>query len=183
VILYRASPTDGISSLRKRTTDESIQAQALVLSLHDFPLAIIYCCDAPIEQYESRSPAEKEIISLLVHFQNARNRFDLQCLLPLLHDKGEFTFQCGIMVSKNRLEEMLPSFWAELKWGNTAVIPLVHECINGDYYTTGTLHNPQITIHNDETRTTVLFAKGVCRVTLYVNMRREEDRWRIIRTA
>jgi hypothetical protein len=81
-----------------------------------------------------------------------------------------------------RLKELLPGFWAELKSGNSAVIPLVHECINGDYYHTGRLNNPQIEIHQDRARATVLFAKGVCRILLYVALQREDDRWLITRT-
>jgi hypothetical protein len=76
----------------------------------------------------------------------------------------------------------LPGFWAELKTGNSAVIPLVHECINGDYFHTGRLNNPRIAIHGDEAQATVLFTKGVCRILLYVTMRREDDRWLITRT-
>ena len=139
-------------------------------------------CDAPIEQYEPRSPDEKEIIAVLIQYQDAKNRFDLGRLMPLLDDKGEFSFQCGMMVSKARLKEMLPGFWAELKSGNSAVIPLVHECINGDYYHTGKLNNPRIQIHDDTALATVLFAKGVCRVLLHVAMRRADGRWLITRT-
>ena len=146
------------------------------------PLLIACCCDTPIALYEPRSPDEKEIVTVLAQYQDAKNRFDLERLLPLLHEKGEFTFQCGMMVSKERLKELLPGFWAELKSGNSAVIPLVHECINGDYYTSGRLNNPHILIHNDKAVATVLFTKGVCRALLYVTLRRQEETWLISRT-
>ena len=146
------------------------------------PLCLACCCDAPIEQYAPHSQDEQAILEVLMQYQDARNRFDLEGLLPLLHDKGEFTFQCGMMVSKDKLKEMLPGFWAKLKSGDSAVIPLVHECINGDYYHTGRLNNPQVEIHYDQARATVLFTKGVCRVLLYATMLREDDRWLITRT-
>jgi hypothetical protein len=140
------------------------------------------CCDAPIEQYAPRSPDEKEILAVLIQYQDAKNRFDLERLVALLDNKGEFSFQCGMMVSKARLEAMLPGFWAALKSGDSAVIPLVHECINGDYYHTGRLNNPRIQVQDDTALATVLFSKGVCRVLLYVTMRRANDGWLITRT-
>jgi hypothetical protein len=139
-------------------------------------------CDAPLERYEAQSASETEIVSVLMRYQEARNRFDLKRLLSLLHEDGRFTFQCGMMISKKRLKELLPGFWAELQAGDSRVIPIVHECINGDYYSSGRLNNPQIEIHDDRARATVLFTKGVCRVRLYVALQREDDRWLITRT-
>jgi len=161
---------------------EAYKGKCLAYSAIILVLLMVCSCDAPIAQYEPISPDEKEIVSVLIQYQDARNRFDLQRLLPLLHEKGEFTFQCGMMVSKRKLKEKLPGFWAELQSGDSAVIPLVHECINGDYYHTGRLNNPQIDIHEDKALATVLFTKGVCRVLFYVAMRRENDRWLITRT-
>ncbi|MBC2735284.1 MAG: hypothetical protein HF981_13075 [Desulfobacteraceae bacterium] len=161
---------------------KSFDNKCLSFSLMLFTCLITCSCGAPIEKYEPRSQDEKEIVSVLVEYQEAKNGFDLERLLYLLHEKGEFTFQCGMMVSKNRLKEMLPGFWAKLSSGDSAVIPIVHECINGDYYNTGKLHNLQIEIHRDKALATVLFAKGVCRVPLYVTMRREDARWLITRT-
>lgn len=86
------------------------------------------------------------------------------------------------MVTKVVLEEELPDFWADIQSGNAAVFPIVHECINGDYYKSGELNNPQIEINNNTTEVTVLFTKGVCRVELYFSMLYENDRWLITRT-
>jgi hypothetical protein len=147
-----------------------------------FSVWTMSCGDTPLSQYTPRSTDEKQIVSALMQYQDARNRFDLERLLSLLHEKGEFTFQCGMQVSKNRLKEMLPGFWEELKSGDSAVIPLVHECINGDYYHTGRLNNPQVEIHNDTALATALFTKGVCRVLLNVALLREDGRWLITRT-
>ncbi len=145
-------------------------------------LAISCGCDSSIAIYESDNLHEKEIISILIQYQDAKNNFDIEKLLSLLHDKGIFTFQCGRMVTKAVLEEELPGFWADIQSGNAAVFPIVHECINGDYYKSGELNNPQIEINNNTAEVTVLFTKSVCRVQLYLSMHHENDRWLIIRT-
>lgn len=140
------------------------------------------CCDASISLYECKNKDEKEIISVLIQYQDAKNNFDIKKLLSLLHENGIFTFQCLRMVTKVVLEEELPDFWADIQSGNAAVFPIVHECINGDYYKSGELNNPQIEINYNTTEVTVLFKKGVCRVELYVSMLFENDRWLITRT-
>lgn len=119
---------------------------------------------------------------MLIDYKEAKYHFEIEKLLPLLHDRGEFAFQCGQMVSKARLKERLPGFWAELRSGDTAIIPLVHECINGDYYESGEFNNPILEINDDTALANVLFTNGVCRVPLYVTMLRENDRWLITRT-
>lgn len=91
-----------------------------------FTLALFCCCDTPIDRYEPKSEDEKEILSVLIEYQNAKNNFDLDQLLSLMHEKGKFSFQCGLMVSKSDLKELLPGYWAEIKSGNSAVIPITH---------------------------------------------------------
>lgn len=145
-------------------------------------LVVCSCCDSSIVKYEPKNQDEKEIISLLIQYQDAKNNSDIEKLLSFLHDKGKFTFQCGRMVNKAVLKEELPSFWADIQSGNAAVFPIVHECINGDYYKSGELNNLRIEINNDTAEATVLFTKGVCRVELYFSMLREKDRWLITRT-
>ena len=143
---------------------------------------IFFCrCDSPIEKYASRNEDEKEIISVLIRYQNAKNRFDLKRLLSLLHENGEFSFQCGLMVSKAKLAKMLPEFWTGIKSGDASVFPMVHECINGDYYKSGRLNNPQIEINGNKAEATVLFAKGLSRVLQYFSLLRENNRWLITR--
>ena len=77
---------------------------------------------------------------------------------------------------------MLPGFWTVLRSGDTAVIPLVHECINGDYYESGAFNNPEIEVNDETAYAKVLFTNGVCRVLLNFSMCRENDRWLITRT-
>ena len=141
-----------------------------------FSFALFCGCDTPIDKYEPRGRDEKEILSVLIQYQNAKNNFDIDQLLSLLHEDGKFSFRCGLMVSKARLKELLPGFWGEIRAGNGADSPIVHECINGDYYKSGTLNNLQIEIGDDKTEATVLFTKGFSRVLQYFSMVRENDR-------
>jgi hypothetical protein len=161
-----------------KTNDNMCRSCFLIITA----FVIFSCCDAPIATYEPKNQDEKEIISVLIQYQDAKNHFDIERLVSFLHDKGEFTFQCGRMVTKAVLKEEFPSFWADIRSGNAAVFPIVHECINGDYYKSGELNNPQIEIDNDTAVATVLFTNGVCRVDLYFSMLRENDRWLITRT-
>jgi len=154
----------------------------LVLFLLLPALVFVSCGDSSIVAYEPKNQEESEIISLLIEYKEAKYHFDMEKLLPLLHDRGEFTFQCGQRVSKAKLKAMLPGFWAKLRSGDSAIIPLVHECINGDYYESGAFNNPEIEVNDDTARANVLFTNGVCRVLLYFSMRRENDRWLITRT-
>ncbi len=145
-------------------------------------IVISSCCDISITKYEPKNQDEKEIISVLVQYQDAKSRFDLEKMLSYLDDHGEFSFECGLMVSKTRLKELLPGFWSEIRSGNSAVIPLVHECINGNYYKEGHLNNIQIEINDDKAEVEALFTKGVCRVPFYLSMHRGNDQWLITRT-
>lgn len=145
-------------------------------------MVVSSCCDAPIEEYKPKNQDEREILSLLTQYQDAKSHFDIERYLSSLHDKGLFTFQCGRMVEKAVLEEELPAFWVDIQSGNAAVFPIVHECINGDYFKSGELNNLQLEVNHEKAEATVLFTKGVCRVALYFSMLRENDRWLITRT-
>ncbi len=143
---------------------------------------IFSCGGTSIAQYEPKNQDERIIISLLIQYQEAKNNFDVQKLLSFLHDKGKFSFACGRMVSKTRLMELLPELWVAVRSGNSAVIPIVHECINGDYYKSGELSNPQIQFGKDTAEVTVAYANGFCRLPLYFSMCREKGQWLITRT-
>jgi hypothetical protein len=140
------------------------------------------CSDSPIEAYACKNTDEEQIISILIQYQEAKNHGDVRKLLSVLDDGGLFTFQCGRMVTKAVLKKEFPGFWADVKSGNPVVFPLVHECVNGDYFTTGRLNNPLIEIGDGTAKATVLFTKGVCRIELYFSMLNENDRWLITRT-
>ncbi len=143
----------------------------------------VSCFDSPIEKYEPKSQDEREIVSLLIQYQDARNHFDVERFLSFLHEQGQFSFQCGRMVSKDTLIEELPGFWAEVKSGNPGIIPITHECINGDYSKSGELSNPEIEINNDSAKATLMFSKGFLRLLQHFTLLRENDQWLIVRTA
>ncbi|MFH1981496.1 MAG: hypothetical protein ABIL58_06615 [Pseudomonadota bacterium] len=145
-------------------------------------LIISSCGDVSIGNYNPDKPDEKEIIALLIQYQDAKNHFDLERLLSCLHDNGAFSFECGLMVSKERLKNELPGFWAGIRSGDPSAIPMVHECINGDYYKSGALNNPQVLIDGDTATATVLFTKGISRVEQFFSLIRENDQWLITRT-
>ena len=136
----------------------------------------------PISKFEPATQDERDIISLLIQYQEAKNNHDIDQLLSFLHDNGKFALQCGRMVTKGILKDELPAFWDDILSGNVAVFPIVHECINGEYYKTGMLNNPKIEVNNDTSMVTVLFTRGIGRVPFYVSMFRENNRWLITRT-
>jgi hypothetical protein len=39
-----------------------------------FPLFIVCCCDGPIEDYVPLNPDEKEIVTVLAQYQDAKTR-------------------------------------------------------------------------------------------------------------
>ncbi len=143
---------------------------------------LVACGDIRIADYQPASADERKIIALLVQYQDAKNNQDLERFLSLLHDDGVFGFQCERMVSKAVLRKELPGFWADIQAGDAAVFPMVHECINGEYYPICAFANPHIEIKDDNAVGSALFTKGVCRVPLYFSMSREADSWRITRT-
>ena len=155
------------------------------MSLFCFSMAIalvISSCSDSITKYDPKNQDEREIISLLIQYQEAKNHFDIERLLSFLHEKGEFSFECGLMVSKTKVREALPDLWAEIRSGNQAAVPMVHECINGDYKKSGELNSPQIEINHDAAEVTVNYTSGFCRLPQYFSMLRENDRWMITRT-
>jgi hypothetical protein len=140
------------------------------------------CSDSSIAEYEPNNQDEREITSLLIQYQEAKNHFNMARLLSFLHEKGEFSFECGRIVSKPVLKEVLPGLWTQIQSGNQAIIPIVHECINGDYFKSGELNNPRFEINNDTAEVSVLFTNGFCRLPQYFSIIRENDRWLITRT-
>ena len=143
---------------------------------------ITSCCDTSITEYEPKNQDEKEIISVLFQYQDAKNHFDLKRLLSFLDDKGEFSFACGLMISKTKLKEELPDFWVDIRSKNKIAIPYAHECLNGDYFESGELNNPIIKINNETAEVSVLVTKGFSRVTLTFSLLRKNKQWLITRT-
>jgi hypothetical protein len=133
-------------------------------------------------EYVPDNEEEKEIISVLFQYQEAKNNFDLYRLLSFLHEKGEFSFACGLMISKNELQSVLPDFWADIQSKNKITVPYAHECLNGDYFESGELNNPKIKVNKETAEVSVLVTKGFSRVILLFWLIRENNTWLITRT-
>lgn len=139
-------------------------------------------CGTRISDIQPKNQSEKEILSVLIEYQNAKNERDIDRLLDLLHSTGEFTYACGIMVSKAELRENLPSFWAELDNERLKNVPMAHECLNGDYYTTGILRDPEIIVSGESANVKVWFTRPLWSSLLqFFSLVREDGRWRITR--
>lgn len=159
------------------------QHMNLFYSLIITAVVIFSGCDHSISEYRTENEDEREIISILIQYQDAKNKFDIKKLLSFLHDKGKFSFACGMMVSKAELKRVLPGFWAEMNSGKLGVVPMAHECLNGDYYKSGELKNPEIKINNNTAEATVRFTKRFSSsLLLYFSMVREKNHWMITRT-
>lgn len=143
----------------------------------------IYACQTPLSDYQARIPEEKEIVRILIEFQDAKNNRDMDRLLPLLHPDGEFTYACGIMVSKTDLAAKLPGFWEGLDSQLLGTVPMAHECLNGDYYTKGVLKEPEITISADNAQVKVWFTRRWwSSLLLFATLVKADGRWQILRT-
>ena len=144
---------------------------------------ILSGCRTPVSEYRPRNSTEAAILSLLVDFQEAKNDRDIHRFLLLLHPDGQFTYACGVMVSKATLAAKLPDFWKGIDHKKLTTVPLAHECLNGDYYTSGILKDPEITVSGDRARVKVCFTrKWWSGMELFFHLVREGDRWRITRT-
>ena len=142
-------------------------------------LAALTACGPP----HTQNPDENDIWAVLTQFQAAKNNRDLHALLPLLHPGGEFSFACGVRVSKTELARKLPGFWAELDRRKLGLVPLSHECLNGDYYPSGQLKDPVIAISGNEAMARVWFTKRLwSSLLLFVSLEKEAAGWRITRT-
>ncbi len=137
--------------------------------------------DTSLTEYVPENQDEREIRSLLIQYQDAKNRSDLEQFLACLHDQGRYSFRGGAMISKGRLKKLFPGFWAELKSGNPAIYPITHECVTGDHFLSGRLMNPQITVSGNTAKITMRFTSGWWSQRHYVSMLRDNGRWLINR--
>lgn len=140
-------------------------------------------CGTEISDTQPRNQSEQEILSVLTVYQEAKNERDMEKLMDLLHPAGEFSYACGIMVSKTELAEKLPAFWDELDNELLKTVPMAHECLNGDYYATGILRDPEISVTGSHANVKVWFTRPLWSSLLqFFTLVREKGQWRITRT-
>jgi hypothetical protein len=76
---------------------------------------MLFGCAATLKDYKPKSLEEEAIKVVLVGFENAWNRHDLQGVLAVLHEKGKFmTGREKKIVSKKEYADILPSRMLEL---------------------------------------------------------------------
>lgn len=134
--------------------------------------------DVQLTEYQPKNMVEGEIVALLIEYQDAKNRFDLSRFLACLHGQGRFSYKGAAMVSKETLRASLPGFWRTLQSPNRIILyPLSHEFVTGDYYLSGRLVNPRISINGSSAIATVTFTSGWWRQKHYISMQRVNDQW------
>lgn len=148
-------------------------------------LMILYlnlsCSGPSLTEYVPKNEEEKEIIYLLIQYQDAKINCDLDQFLACLHEKGNFHFGRGFMLSKMELKESLPPFWAGLRSGSREFYPMNREMITGNYILTGRFFNPQIVINQESAEAIMTFMKWGWRLRHYISMIKQNDQWLITR--
>ena len=118
-------------------------------------IIITSCSNVSLKEYISKNQEEREIISLLIQYEEAKNRSDAEQFLSLLHGQGHYSF-LDSKVSKDLLKKMLPKYWAKLETGEAPTFVINHEQITGDYFRTWSFDNPQITLSKNTATVTVM---------------------------
>ncbi len=76
---------------------------------------MLFACAATLKDYKPKSSEEEAIKVVLVGFESAWNRHDLQGVLDVLHEKGKFmTGREKKLVSKKEYADILPSRMLEV---------------------------------------------------------------------
>ncbi len=139
------------------------------------------CNGTPLADYQSHSKSEAEIKAVLLEYLDAKRKFDIQRYLASLHAEGLYHFECGRMLSKAELGQLLPKFWADLQFGNPAFYPINRECITGDYFDTGRYVDPRMDVDGDTARVALKFTVGWWGLEHYVTLVRKDRAWLISR--
>ena len=134
----------------------------------------------PIDRYVSKSTDEAQIISLINTFHKSRTEYDLESYLACLNDNGSFMFGGGVMVSKNELEKLLPTFWADLESRDMIVRPFAHESQNGNFFD-GSLYDPVITVEKQKAQAAIQFKTPIIRwkTFLFIDLKKQNGSWQI----
>ena len=133
-----------------------------------FFIAICAFANTSLEQYVYQNKEEEKIIALLIHYQEARKNFDLESYLGCLHDRGTYHYASRVMVSKQKLSELLPEFWIQLNKGDRAFFPMCRENISGNYFVGFQLVNPKIKIDRNTASATVVYVNAGWRQRHYI---------------
>lgn len=144
-------------------------------------IAVCGCTLSPLEAYVPRNPEEEQILSLLIAYQDARSRFDVERFLGCLHDKGTYHHASRVMLSKKELSEALPGFWAQLQKGERSFYPMCRENLSGNYFVRFRLFDPTIKVVGNTATVTVIYSNAHWRLHHYISLVKEGDTWLIWR--
>jgi len=135
-----------------------------------------------LDEYVPRNRDEKQIIGLISTFHKAGMEHELETYLACLSDDGRFMFSGSLMVSKDRLEELLPPFWKGLESRDTLVQPNSRESLNGNFLD-GELYDPVIALEGDEAEAVITFVTPVMRwkTKLFLLFQKQRGSWIINR--
>ena len=160
---------------------EYVAICVVVLSIFAFFIFGMYS-GTRIESYQSKNDEESQIVELLIRFQKAKNNYHLENYLSCLSDTGRFMFAGAVMVSKQELTELLPSFWSNLKSNRLNAVPSSREELNGNYFD-GAFYDPVIEINKDKASAVLIFMTPVTKwkTTLFLNFQKDNEGWKITR--
>ena len=141
--------------------------------------AVLGRSEKALSDFSPRNQEESEIIGLLMKYENTRSKFDLQGYLACLHDHGIYNHAGGVMVSKQKLAESLPSFWEGLRRGSREFFPMCRESLNGNWFVGFHIFNPIIELDGNEARVTVTYSKAGFRIKHFIHLLKENNTWLI----
>lgn len=135
------------------------------------------CTKVSLNEYLSKNQEEREIISLLIRYQEAKNSSNIEQFLSILHDQGQYSY-FGKKVPKNTLKQRLPATWEKLETGEVLTNLINHEQITGHYFRNWKLYNPKFTIGNNTAIVTVMVQfNWWWSLRHSIRLIQENDRW------
>ena len=155
-----------------------LQVMISVLSLI---LVCIGCSRTDLADYQSDNRSEAEIKAVLLEHLKAKRQFDIERYLAGLHEDGRYHFECGRLLSKADIGDLLPKFWDHMQSGDPSFYPINRECITGDYFDYGRYVDPRMEISGESARVTLSFTVGWWSQEHYVSLVKVNERWMINR--
>jgi hypothetical protein len=136
--------------------------RALLISLALSTLLLFNSCDSSIEKYNPTNDNEKEIISLLNTYCDARNSANLKKLQSIFHDDGVYISGDGGQFTKEKILETNPKDWLDHKVE---------------------LYNPEIKINGNKAQVITLakYFSGTYKVTQYFDLVNDNNQWLIMK--
>ena len=145
-------------------------------------LAMTFSCSGKaLTEYLPRNEDEADIIALLIEYERARKSFDLQGYLNCLHEKGLYHHAGRVMISKQKLADLLPEFWDGLRGGKRLFFPMCRESINGNWLVGFRIVDPHIKISGNTADVETMYLNTVWRQMHYIPLIKENSVWRISR--